>query len=240
MSKLWLRLAFRPSPCLLRVRRSLSTTPASRGLSSVSVPANNDWRVWAALDSRDEAEKVRLAQLLHDLEALAAEKQQPAVAALSAPALDVPESNADYVRLPSKLTRGTALDTFEQLAQGGTLHPDCLLRLLQDATDVLAAEPTLLDLKSLDELSVVGDLHGSMECLQLALKACDAADGLAPGKGVLFNGDFVDRGTRSTEVLSSLLLLKLSHPARLRPRTPALSTPNEHAQAGRTRARAVR
>ena len=85
----------------------------------MSVPANNDWRVWAALDSRDEAEKVRLAQLLHDLEALAAEKQQPA--ALSAPALDEPESNADYVRLPSKLTPGTALDTFEQLAQGRTL-----------------------------------------------------------------------------------------------------------------------
>lgn len=132
-----------------------------------------------------------------------------------APAVDEPASildTLDMVRLPKALTPGAALDTFEQLSHGDHLHPECLLRLLQQVSATLAAEPPLLDLQAVDELLVVGDLHGSMESLQLALRACDAADRLAPGRSLLFNGDFVDRGTESVEVLASLLLLKHAHP----------------------------
>ena len=64
----------------------------------------------------------------------------------------------------------------------------------------LADEPPLLNLQAVDELSVVGNLHGSLESLKLALQACDATDRLAPGRALLFNGDFVDRGTESVEV----------------------------------------
>ena len=167
--------------------------------------------MWAAFESRDEVQKVRLASLLFDLEAMAREKQ-PSPAA---PAVDEPVSSLDaldMVRLPKVLSAGAALDTLDQLSRGDHLHPECLLRLLQQASVALAGEPPLLDLQAVDELMVVGDLHGSMESLHLALVACDAADRLAPGRSLLFNGDFVDRGSESVEVLASLLLLKHAHP----------------------------
>ena len=167
--------------------------------------------MWAAFESRDEVQKVRLASLLFDLEAMAREKQ-PSPAA---PAVDEPVSSLDaldMVRLPKVLSAGAALDTLDPLSRGDRLHPECLLRLLQQASVALAGEPPLLDLQAVDELMVVGDLHGSMESLRLALAACDAADRLAPGRSLLFNGDFVDRGSESVEVLASLLLLKHAHP----------------------------
>jgi diadenosine tetraphosphatase ApaH/serine/threonine PP2A family protein phosphatase len=184
-----------------------------RPLSTPTGGPSKDWRVWAAFESRDEVQKVRLASLLFDLEAMAIEKQPSASPA--GPAVDEPASSLDtldMVRLPKALTPGAALDTFEQLSHGDHLHPECLLRLLQQVSATLAAEPPLLDLQAVDELLVVGDLHGSMESLHLALRACDAADRLAPGRSLLFNGDFVDRGTESVEVLASLLLLKHAHP----------------------------
>ena len=197
-------------PARLPPLRSTSRRP----LSTPTGGPSKDWRVWAAFESRDEVQKVRLASLLFDLEAMAIEKQHAASPA--APAVDEPASSLDTpdttVRLPKALTRGAALDTFEQLSRGDHLHPECLLRLLQQASATLAAEPPLLDLQAVDELLVVGDLHGSMESLHLALRACDAADRLAPGRSLLFNGDFVDRGTESVSVIASLLLLKHAHP----------------------------
>ena len=79
------------------------------------------------------------------------------------------------------------------------------LRLLEEVSTTLQAEPALLDLSAAEEVCVVGDLHGSLECLQLAIRACGASDGIAPGHVVLFNGDFIDRGDHSTEVVASLL-----------------------------------
>jgi hypothetical protein len=52
----------RRPPAPPRIRRRLCTP-------------SRDWRVWAAFESRDEVQKVRLASLLFDLEAMAREKQ---------------------------------------------------------------------------------------------------------------------------------------------------------------------
>ena len=153
---------------------------------------------------------MRLARLLLDLESLA-QAENPATD-LHAVATPDEDGEASGQRLPAKLTSRAALDAFGALALGDHLHPESMLRLLEEVSTTLQAEPALIDLSAAEEVCVVGDLHGSLECLQLAIRACGAADGIAPGHVVLFNGDFIDRGDHSTEVVASLLLLKAAHP----------------------------
>ena len=155
---------------------------------------------------------MRLARLLLDLESLARTEDPTTGQQDAAVATPDADGEASGLRLPAKLTGRAALDAFGRLALGDHLHPESLLRLLEEMTATLEAEATLLDLSAAEEVCVVGDLHGSLECLQLALRACGAADGIAPGHVVLFNGDFIDRGEHSTEVVASLLLLKAAHP----------------------------
>ena len=118
---------------MLRIVRSPVRLPARRPPPRIRrrlCTPSRDWRVWAAFESRDEVQKVRLASLLFDLEAMAREKQ-PSPAA---PAVDEPVSSLDaldMVRLPKVLSAGAALDTLDQLSRGDHLHPECLLRLLQ-------------------------------------------------------------------------------------------------------------
>jgi len=82
----------------------------------------------------------------------------------------------------------------------------------------------------LKTVTVVGDLHGHFECsLVKILDMLDGQqkkDGIFVGAGkegelgspwdgtgaVVFNGDFVDRGKNSVEVVLALLLLKLAYP----------------------------
>ena len=142
---------------MLRIFRSPVRLPARRPPARIrrrlSTPSR-DWRVWAAFESRDEVQKVRLASLLFDLEAMAREKQ-PSPAA---PAVDEPVSSLDaldMVRLPKVLSAGAALDTLDPLSRGDRLHPECLLRLLQQASVALAGEPPLLDLQAGDELDAM-------------------------------------------------------------------------------------
>lgn len=85
--------------------------------------------------------------------------------------------------------------------------------LLQRATNLLAARPTLHRLVVPAEgcLHVVGDLHGQLLELQHVLRLCGQPDG--DRNVLLFNGDFVDRGKRSVEVMLTLLELLMTYPS---------------------------
>ena len=87
-----------------------------------------------------------------------------------------------------------------------TVIPEgAVLKIPRDLPLELAAlldEPSLVDLSSRASVWVVGDLHGSLECLFTALRTCDSyprllEDGTCT---IVFNGDFVDRGEKSVEV----------------------------------------
>lgn len=60
------------------------------------------------------------------------------------------------------------------------------------------------------KIVMVGDTHGSFECIERILRAEGFPE---PDKTVyLFNGDFVDRGSFSVEIYVVLLAIKIAHP----------------------------
>ena len=168
----------------------------------------------AALDHAEEAEKVQLAQLLAGFHKLAAQHNTAPAAASSsdAPALDF----IDLGPLDA-LTPGGAADAVDALLRGGAaLRPDDLVELLDRSAASLGAAPAVVDQRRASTSYVFGDIHGCASSLASALDAVRAdqswhgrgRSGLRASPAMIFNGDFVDRGESSVEVLSSLLLLR--------------------------------
>ncbi|XP_013178734.1 PREDICTED: uncharacterized protein LOC106125868 isoform X2 [Papilio xuthus] len=85
-----------------------------------------------------------------------------------------------------------------------------LLKLSESVQAICAAEPRLLRLDS--PIYAIGDLHGNLPAL-LAMEArlWPAGAALLPA-GLLFLGDFVDRGAWGVELLAYLLAAKLQRP----------------------------
>jgi protein phosphatase len=83
---------------------------------------------------------------------------------------------------------------------------DLFLPLINAATEVFKAEPTVLSIDL--PVNVIGDLHGSL----LDLLRFFHEFGLPPAQSYLILGDFIDRGPFSTETMILLLLLKVTYP----------------------------
>lgn len=185
-----------------------SSSPAH--CDAVETPPSTHFSVQAALDAKDEMRKVRLARFLRDLQDLVAdeEEEEDDDAAKEEPHLSLHVSlNGIQV---GQLTPSKAASLIKSLRQGARFNRDSILALAQQATAVLAQEPSLLDLSG-HRLTIVGDLHGSIESLSQVLQLCQA-DLADPQHRLVFNGDFVDRGENSLEVLTTLLILKLAYP----------------------------
>lgn len=100
----------------------------------------------------------------------------------------------------------------QNLLDGNLPQQEEMISLLRRVSDVLAARPTLVEVVVPPgaTLHVVGDIHGQFEELLRVLKLCGQP---APGKNmILFNGDFVDRGDRSIEVMLVLCAMVLAYP----------------------------
>ena len=85
------------------------------------------------------------------------------------------------------------------------------LQIIDKVSSILKEEPAVLQIdtksKSLDFV-IVGDIHGSIESLVHIFKE----KGYPPNTRYLFLGDYVDRGTRSCEVIILLYALKCIYP----------------------------
>lgn len=189
--------------------------------------ASSTFQVWAALEERDEQVKLQLARLLNELSKLAAENDPSADASAaeadrSLSVLDHASSScSSLLTLPNQITPGVAKDAIaDVLHRGLSLSATSLQKLLLAGTEALLRDPSVVDLRvpsggtsSAGALHVVGDLHGSLDSLRSVLALCDTyPTALSDGASrIVFNGDFVDRGEHSVEVLACLLLLKLAH-----------------------------
>jgi diadenosine tetraphosphatase ApaH/serine/threonine PP2A family protein phosphatase len=181
------------------------------------------------MELQTEMQKVRLAQVMHDLHELAREKEAEG-------GLDVQRSMGTLVRKVTErvkrsiinrpassettgidllgvdldsLDEVTAQEVIQAIKHGKMLTAESLILLMEASTRQLLREPTVIDLTGRGAISVVGDLHGSLPCLHNALKIAPPAQ---PDRVVVFDGDFVDRGDQSLEVLCTLLILKLAYP----------------------------
>lgn len=98
-------------------------------------------------------------------------------------------------------------------------------KTLDDANEVIAEEKqsgqisggrvlgSLIKLEMPDRLVVIGDIHGDFATLSTILSEIDHEEYLSDSENKLvFLGDYVDRGTRSSEVLYEVCLLKSRFP----------------------------
>ncbi|CAJ1338772.1 unnamed protein product [Effrenium voratum] len=97
-------------------------------------------------------------------------------------------------------------------------YVDTLMILAKASSKLLAAQPVLAEAKA--PCRIFGDLHGQMRDLLLLFAAFgfpgsreDMVDGVE--MSYVFNGDFVDRGAHSLEVIGLLLALKVAMPHRV-------------------------
>eukprot|EP00931_Biecheleriopsis_adriatica_P120002 TRINITY_DN95153_c0_g1_i1.p1 TRINITY_DN95153_c0_g1~~TRINITY_DN95153_c0_g1_i1.p1 ORF type:complete len:353 (+),score=67.91 TRINITY_DN95153_c0_g1_i1:33-1091(+) len=100
----------------------------------------------------------------------------------------------------------------DELTCGHLPAQDHTLWILRQASKTLAALPTLVEVTVPETatLHVVGDLHGQYCELMTVISLCGMP---CPRSNMyLFNGDFVDRGPRSVEVMLVLLLAMLAYP----------------------------
>ena len=99
------------------------------------------------------------------------------------------------------------------LHEGKKMNRDSVLKLADTASDFFMKEETIVDLRDVspEQVTIVGDLHGSYKCLDRVLELAGKLEG-NPNSYIVFCGDYVDRGENSLEVFCSLLLLKLAYP----------------------------
>ncbi|XP_062837288.1 serine/threonine-protein phosphatase with EF-hands 2 isoform X2 [Anolis carolinensis] len=100
------------------------------------------------------------------------------------------------------------LEAFKQKKQ---LHAHYVLRLFHEARKHLSQLPNITNVSTCyyEEITICGDLHGQLVDLFLIFYK----NGLpSPQKAYVFNGDFVDRGKYSMEILIILFVFLLIYP----------------------------
>ncbi|KAM8939382.1 serine/threonine-protein phosphatase with EF-hands 2 [Pelodytes ibericus] len=113
------------------------------------------------------------------------------------------------ITFPLKPTHATALvEAFKQKQQ---LHARYVLQILHETKKHLKLLPNIKRVSTSysKELTICGDLHGRLDDLFLIFYK----NGLpSPERPYLFNGDFVDRGKQSIEILMILFAYLLIYP----------------------------
>lgn len=122
------------------------------------------------------------------------------------------EPSYDGPHLTEPITLDFVKQLIEHMRQQKKLHSKYMYKILAAAKAVLAAEESLVRVTIPPEgkLTIFGDVHGQFYDL---LHVFDTVNGLpSETNPCLFNGDFVDRGSFSVEVILLLLAFKVLYP----------------------------
>ena len=125
-----------------------------------------------------------------------------AVTSVEAPATFKPTE--EQLFLPNGLPNCAFLK--EHFIREGRLHEEHAIRILHDATELLASEPNMLEVPA--PVTICGDVHGQFYDLMKLFEV----GGSPATTSYLFLGDYVDRGSFSIECLLYLYSLKLNYP----------------------------
>ncbi|WBW74576.1 serine/threonine protein phosphatase with TPR repeat [Schizosaccharomyces osmophilus] len=127
--------------------------------------------------------------------------------------IDDMDVSADYdgVKLKAVMTEEFVLDMLDRFQNGKKLPLKYAYSILRDIKEHYEQVPSMVDvhLKDDETLVVCGDTHGQFFDLLNIFKLHGSP---SPTNKYLFNGDFVDRGSWSTEVAFTLYAFKLLYP----------------------------
>jgi len=185
------------------------------------------------LERKEEFQKVKMAAFLRDLHKLAKEDQKKRIVEFTNSREDLlamqqairsnKRSKADgTLTLTNEELKNLppvkALHILDALHSGERFTSECLMRIAKAAVSHFQTEDTVVDIRKkrpkLKTLTVVGDIHGSLSCLLSVIdliRIRQLHEDEEETRAVVFDGDFVDRGKHSLEVLMTAVLLKLSH-----------------------------
>lgn len=181
------------------------------------------WEEFQQKEKKDILVRLELSNFIEDMKNKLRDSEQPSDERRTAKrnlksafariysSLDDPELGGGDLPLPRVLT----MDNFRWLKsswmQGDQISYRSLTSVLERARAALKSRHNIsvVPPNKFKKLIVVGDLHGDLPCFaEILEKEGLPSDDLA----YVFNGDFVDRGTHSTEVLCCICMLLLQHP----------------------------
>ncbi|KAI9786846.1 MAG: hypothetical protein M1839_005077 [Geoglossum umbratile] len=121
------------------------------------------------------------------------------------------DANYDGVRLEKEMTQEFIDDMIHRFKNGKTIHKKYVYQIVLAVKDITYSEPTMVEMEVAEghKLTVCGDTHGQffdlLEIFRLNGFPSDT-------HYYLFNGDFVDRGSWSTEIAILLYAYKWLRP----------------------------
>jgi len=194
--------------------------------------AEQQWKMFADLDTQDEAEMLHLAVFMQTLiDSVPSAKGDAETAtdrlgndsdadddeddfkAIKLESIEMHESIGRSVKLDreyevphSKIDSAAVSDIINVIRHGGTIGRKTVVKILRRAYKMLQKQPnvTHMSVPQGTKLTVVGDLHGQLNDL---LHILDEAGLPSPTNKFIFNGDFVDRGEKGVEIIIILFAL---------------------------------
>ncbi|CAF4049213.1 unnamed protein product [Rotaria sp. Silwood2] len=115
------------------------------------------------------------------------------------------EVNYRGPHIESSIKRSTLVDLIEAFQKGEILHEKYVYIILHQARVILKTLPNVnhINLSNLHHIFIIGDLHGQLPDLLHIFNV----NGLpATDNPYIFNGDFVDRGSNSIEIILLVLI----------------------------------
>lgn len=187
-----------------------------RAVSYVSITrhkdAYKDFRAICQLTPNDKAARTRMTECNKLIRRLAFEEaievdDPPSAAEGLDIASIVVEKDYDGVTLGSEMTEEFIRDMLDRYKNGKKIHLKYVYQILLAVKDILTLEATMTDVHVEDSncLTVCGDTHGQFFDLMHIFEV-NGFPSLS--NAYLFNGDFVDRGSWSTEVALTLYAYK--------------------------------
>lgn len=175
-----------------------------------------DFKTAARIEPNNKDTKLRLAECEQVVKRIAFEKAievsdpPSAFEGLDIDGISV-EDSYDGAKLGNEMTQDFVDDMIKRFKNGKKLHRKYVFQIIRAVHDIVYAEPTMVEMEVQKghQLTVCGDTHGQFfDLMELfRLNGFPTEDHY-----YLFNGDFVDRGSWSTEIVLLLYAYKWLHP----------------------------
>lgn len=175
------------------------------------------WRTFNTLDADEESRLMqRRTKLLSSVLGARLNRERPEPAALERLERETeelaiePDYDGPHISWP--LTESQVVAMMEAFKDGRRLHLRYAMQILARYRRFAGAMPTLVDVtvKPGTRLTICGDTHGQLQ----DLFSIFTINGIpSPSNRYLMNGDFVDRGDYSCEILFTLMAFVLLYPS---------------------------